>query len=502
MRVLPVLVIALGLIAIASITALQQRTAASHHAELRLADAVSQLNKLQNEPFDAGPEVGTDPLVVRNRIQSGMRRIRGALTELGAKSPPRELTEVSAPLRSNFAQLLAIYRLFASGHGQDNGGKLADRLSADGDRHGVTARRLLVRAADEYRNRGARSQRQATAGSAAVIVILLVAFGLLYRRSSRARSEVERSEERFRALVANVPGAVFRRDVDADWTMQFISDRIAEICGYRASQFVSGERSWADLVASDDRERIPGGLGVTDGGTFSAEYAITHADGGPRWVHERGEVVRDADGAIVCLDGVISDITELKELERERARMERRLRHQASHDELTGLPNRALFEERVDRALSRAARADRGVAVLFIDLDDFKIVNDTLGHAAGDDLLREVATRLRSSTRQHDTAARLGGDEFAILAEGVSSREEATTLVERLVAELGAPYVVADSQINPAASVGIALGDGHADDTGTLLRNADVAMYYAKRQGSGAFAFFDSSMFGAALHRA
>ena len=184
-------------------------------------------------------------------------------------------------------------------------------LSAVGDRQSAAASRLLAQASRDYARRASRSRQEAAFGSGAVILLLLAAFWFLYRRSVRARFAVERSEERFRTLVANIPGAVYRRTVDADWSMQFVSERIEEISGYPASHFVSGEGSWASLVEPEQREWVTRKLAAAgDTEAFTAEYPITHADGNLRWVHEKGQAVHGDDGTILWVDGVISEITD------------------------------------------------------------------------------------------------------------------------------------------------------------------------------------------------
>jgi diguanylate cyclase (GGDEF)-like protein/PAS domain S-box-containing protein len=184
----------------------------------------------------------------------------------------------------------------------------------------------------------------------------------------------------------------------------------------------------------------------------------------------------------------------------ERIRLEQELAHQAFHDSLTGLANQALFRDRVTHALTRAARLQTELAVLFLDLDDFKTVNDSLGHTAGDALLVAVAERLRDCLRGTDTAARLGGDEFAVLIEGVGEAAEVTALAERLIAALKEPFVIAGRDIVVGTSIGIAFDETHID-TGQLLRNADIAMYTAKRGGKGRYEIFQGDMHTAALDR-
>ena len=177
----------------------------------------------------------------------------------------------------------------------------------------------------------------------------------------------------------------------------------------------------------------------------------------------------------------------------ERDALAAQLEHQAFHDSLTDLANRALFNDRVRRALSRARRDGGCLAVLFVDLDDFKVVNDNLGHGAGDRMLREVAARLRSCLREHDTVGRLGGDEFAILAED-TDLATARRLADRVIATLAAPFPLVGGQVTVRASVGIAIDERLALDEAQLPRNADIAMYAAKSRGKGTYEVLQSSM--------
>src|SRR5581483_1886691 len=183
----------------------------------------------------------------------------------------------------------------------------------------------------------------------------------------------------------------------------------------------------------------------------------------------------------------IRDVTERKLLEQQ-------LRHQALHDPLTRLANRTRFSDRLEHALLRNARTGHAVAVLFMDLDNFKGVNDSLGHSAGDALLTQVAERVQACIRPVDTVARLGGDEFAILLEDVRGIEDATSVTDRIFEALDAPFQLEGKELAVRASIGIAVSDGAASDAESLLRNADVAMYVAKSAGKGCYRLFEPSM--------
>ncbi|GAB3846287.1 hypothetical protein GCM10027610_064110 [Dactylosporangium cerinum] len=199
-----------------------------------------------------------------------------------------------------------------------------------------------------------------------------------------------------------------------------------------------------------------------------------------------GRVVDDADVSGYLM--TTRDVTERKALEDQ-------LTHRAFHDELTGLANRALLADRVHHALERRGNPYRHLAVLVVDLDDFKTINDSLGRSVGDGMLRATADRLRTCLRSADTAARLGGDEFAMLLEHLDDAAEAARVAERVLATLRQPLSIGGREIQPQASVGIALPDpDRPPDADELLRNADVAMHMAKRQGRNRFAYFAPSM--------
>ena len=290
--------------------------------------------------------------------------------------------------------------------------------------------------------------------------------------SGLADEAMRASEERFRALAENVPMGVFFSEVGL--RLGYVNDRFAELWGQPVPAVVG--MGWLDSVDEDDRPRLLDALsGVLSGEPFDTEVRLHRGDE-LRWLRARAVPV-SLPGHGAGFVGSIEDVTESR-------RHEEQLAHQATHDPLTGLPNRVLLAPRLEEALGRAR-----VALLFFDLDDFKLVNDTFGHVVGDDLLVTFAARLTESVRPDDMVVRLGGDEFVVLCH-VSSAEDATRLAERVRAAVSRPAVLNGTEVTVSASVGIVVAEGRQDAEG-LLRDADVAMYQAKQAGKARCAVFD-----------
>ncbi len=241
------------------------------------------------------------------------------------------------------------------------------------------------------------------------------------------------------------------------------------------------------LTDPQDRDHVADAMQHATSGTgasYRIDQRFVHADGRPVWVSHSGSVVRDLTGEPLYLVCQIEDVTE------RRARGEL-IAHQAIHDPLTGLPNRLLFVDRLRRSLATSDDADH-LAVLFLDLDQFKVINDSLGHAAGDRLLVALADRLRTAIRPSDTVARFGGDEFTILCTGVPDETVACDLARRISNAVAKPIALSEGEVFVTASVGIALSGGELETPETLLRNADAAMHRAKDQGRARTELFQS----------
>jgi diguanylate cyclase (GGDEF)-like protein/PAS domain S-box-containing protein len=325
------------------------------------------------------------------------------------------------------------------------------------------------------------------------------------RERLRSESELRESEERLRTLVKNIPGAVYRCEAIAPYADVFISEAVFALTGYTAEQFLRDELLFDALILPGHRERTDWELSdaLSTRQPFVIEYPIRHRDGRIRWIVEQGQPSYDEDGEPLWLDGVMFDVTARK-------RLEERLAHDAAHDPLTGLPNRTMLLETLDQSLKRASRTHMHVAVLFLDLDRFKLVNDALGHAAGDELLIALAQRLQGVLRASDLAARTGGDEFVVVCTDMESPVDAEHLAHRIALALGTPFELHGREVFVTASIGIAVAE---EDTtgGELVRYADAAAYRAKERGRNCYEVFDEELRAAtataletetALHRA
>ncbi|HYM60512.1 MAG TPA: EAL domain-containing protein [Thermoanaerobaculia bacterium] len=332
--------------------------------------------------------------------------------------------------------------------------------------------------------------------------LILAAVGLtgvvLARQVTAVRENVRlageaaarQTEARFRSLVQNASDLIVV--VDEEGIVRYQTPSAERVLGYGAEALV-GTRI-VSLLPAEDAASIDATLAPArqKGASAPAEWRLRRGDG--RWT--RAEII-----ATNLLDdpnvrGVVLTIRDIEE----RKHFEEQLRHQALHDSLTGLPNRALLADRVSHAQARGQRGGLPSSLLLLDLDDFKTINDSMGHSAGDDVLVEVAKRLKSCLRSIDTAARLGGDEFAVLLEDTPDEVAALDVANRIASALRAPMRIAGTEVSVSASVGIVLS-GRDELEGEIFRNADVAMYQAKKRGKGLCEVYEPGMHAAVLER-
>jgi diguanylate cyclase (GGDEF)-like protein/PAS domain S-box-containing protein len=324
---------------------------------------------------------------------------------------------------------------------------------------------------------------------------------VLVRRLRRASTTLERmtheAEEagsRLRVLVEHVPAAVYIDIADPDVSdggrLAYMSPQITGMLGYRPDEFVDDPELWPSRIHPEDRAEA---LAAYDdhwrtGEPLRAEYRMLARDGSEIWVRDEAFAMPDDEqsGRRVS-QGLLVETTDRK-------RLESKLIHDALHDPLTGLANRVLLRDHLERAVARLDRSRGQVALLFVDLDDFKRVNDSFGHAAGDEILCRVAERLVDAVRGEDVVARQSGDEFAILVGRVLGDDEIGALAQRILAELRRPVQLGGHTVIVGGSIGIAVTSLRGTPPEDLLIQADAAMYAAKAAGKGTYAIYDPRM--------
>ncbi len=302
------------------------------------------------------------------------------------------------------------------------------------------------------------------------------------------------AEAKYQALVEHIPAVVYLDPVSEDDESIYVSPQITDLIGIEPDEWLNDPYAWRRHVHPDDIDRAWADYqdSYNNHTPLNHEYRMTHEDGTIRWVLEQAFPIDDEAGRPWLIQGVIFDITERKNAEEQVAFL-------AYHDKLTGLPNRVLFEEILETSIARSRRNDTAVGVLYLDLDNFKMVNDSLGHHSGDLLLAQLGDRLRTCTRDTDMVARQGGDEFLLLLSDLDREESlsensalaATEMVANRVREaLAEPFDLHGVPFFASGSIGISLFPHDAQDAETLMKNADAAMYRTKRTAPGGFTVF------------
>jgi diguanylate cyclase (GGDEF)-like protein/PAS domain S-box-containing protein len=310
--------------------------------------------------------------------------------------------------------------------------------------------------------------------------------------AAAVEGEAREIERRYRTLVEQLPLVVYVDALDEGSSNIFTSGGIEPLLGYSVQEWRDDPDLFIRTLHPDDRDRVLAAHARTHRThePLSLEYRLIARDEAVVWVRDDGVVVLGDNGEPLYLQGYLLDITPERELQEQ-------LRLQALFDPLTGLANRAFFHEQLEHAVSIRTENEPGTAVVFVDLDEFKQINDQYGHSVGDEVLAILGARLKTVIRAGDSVARLGGDEFAVLLTSVREPAEPAIVAERLLEQITAPIDVAGRQLLLTASIGIALGS-----TGTeLLKQADAAMYRAKANGDADYAFYDDELDQAALNR-
>jgi diguanylate cyclase (GGDEF)-like protein/PAS domain S-box-containing protein len=288
--------------------------------------------------------------------------------------------------------------------------------------------------------------------------------------------QLHRAEEKLSGVLDSIDNVVWSLSADTA-RMLYLNPAAERVYGRPVADFIATPALWVAIVHPEDRQRALGAIeGLRENELLVHEYRIVWPDGSIRWVEDRARMICDADGTPLRIDGVSSDITERK-------RQAERIVHQANHDALTGLPNRNLLNDRLAQALSQARRDQQHVALLFLDLDGFKFVNDSYGHPFGDALLRSVAARLSALVRETDTIARLGGDEFVILLPSLAHGDDAEHVAGKILDAFAMTMFADGRDLHLSASIGLSVFPRDGDSGELLLQHADTAMYRAKANG-------------------
>ncbi len=316
----------------------------------------------------------------------------------------------------------------------------------------------------------------------ATIASIAVENAIKISERRRIEEDLQKSVATYRTLVEQIPAITYIATLDRSRIL-FVSPQVETLLGYSPSDFLSEAELWQKQIHDEDRERV-----LTEfkhsyrvGKPFHSEYRITRHDGVDVWFKDAADVVRDNDQALY-LQGVMYDITERKQFEEKLVQM-------AHFDPLTGLANRSLFDDRLSQAIVQAKRHKQRFAVLYLDLDGFKAVNDSMGHKIGDEVLAETATRLQQSVREMDTVARMGGDEFTIILNDINTNDDISKVADKLLSVICAPYAKAGEQNEISISIGIAIYPDHSSNKDALITAADNAMYEAKNSGKNRYCF-------------
>ena len=309
---------------------------------------------------------------------------------------------------------------------------------------------------------------------------------------AQAHRDLHHLRSTYGALVEQIPAIVYQDVTDENWTTVYVSPQLTKLLGVSPDEWIGDSQLWSEMIHDDDRDRAIEEVdrGIASGEPYTVEYRMIGRDGRVRWFQDTAVMIPDAEGNPAFTHGVMLDVTDRREAEEQ-------LTYLAYHDRLTGMPNRAMFDELLELSLARARRAERGVAVLALDLDNFKLVNDSLGLEAGDRLIVQVALRLQEATRDTDLVARSGGDEFFMLLADLDQTTavagengaaiSAEAVAHRVLESFEAPFEVDGTELYLTASIGISVFPLDADDAVSVLRNADSAVYRAKAAGPGSY---------------
>ncbi len=304
----------------------------------------------------------------------------------------------------------------------------------------------------------------------------------LHRRATELRAR--KSEEMFRLVTEGIDDVFWLSSPDLQ-VVHYVSAAYERLWGRSRESLYRKPMSFLDGVHEDDKSRIIAAFPYPSQKARELEYRLVRPDGSIRWIRDRRFPVFDQQGNCIRLAGIITDISEQRQTQNDLLELNKKLQQQATHDMLTGLPNRRLFIDRLEQALAHARRFGGRVGMLFIDLDGFKGINDRFGHQGGDEALILIAKRIKLLLREVDSAARLGGDEFGIVLPDIALLEDVELVGEKVLQEVRRPFVLRSVSCVLGASIGITLYPDLGETADELISHADKAMYQIKKKGKG-----------------
>ena len=317
------------------------------------------------------------------------------------------------------------------------------------------------------------------------------------------QEELKHEKDRFKLAVDGTLDGLW------DWNLKtdkvYRSPRFETMLGYEVGELPDSIDCWIELLHPDDKavaqQQVEDYLDTKGDGVYESTFRMRKKNGEWRWITGRGKVLCDDNNNPIRFVGFNTDVTKLIRQQEELLDQKEILQYQASHDELTGLANRVLFVDRLEQGIEKARRNKDKMALLFIDLDHFKEINDSLGHKMGDKILNAVTRRLQKAIRAEDTLARFGGDEFTILIEGLKNEQDASLLAEKILDALVKSFIIDEHELYIGSSIGISIYPDNGKNTSDLLKNADAAMYKAKSEGRNNFQYYSDEMTTFAFER-
>ena len=466
--------------------------AADATADLGVSSAATASSPLSESLANVGRELGADRVYIFENVRGPDGRLWMNLTSEWLRDGMRGLFDAPAtklhPYSPDFTRWIEVLGDRQVVTGQVSQLPVSERRVLAAERTASIVAVPIFLADGWWGYLGADDCGRGRVWSPGEIELLRVMAGAIAEDVERGRrvSAEEIISDRYRSIVQHIPAVTYIDALDDAASTLFVSPQVEEMLGYTAHEWMTDADLWLRIVHPDDRARAAAENQRHNetGEMFSLDYRVYRKDGRIVWVHDEARMFRDERGVPAFSLGVMIDITEIK-------RGDEKVAFLTYHDELTGLPSRSMFEELLELSITRAKHHEASVAVICVDIDDFRLVNDSLGRLAGDEVLNVVAGRLREAARETDLVARRSGDTFLLLLADLEREGDdveaavarAETAAQRVLDALALPFRAGGTELYVSASIGISLFPQDGDETGSLLRNAEAAMLESKKGG-------------------